>query len=317
MRRNYPAAIQAFQIALRAEPDEQLSWLRLGEAYSKAGRHAAAVKALGRAHELSPGDWVCTYFIGEVHGQTGKFREAIDAFESILRDRPAEIGVLMSLAQTHLDLGRDELSAGFLARAEQSFGDAARVAIKIVKETAGFRSMAWKVIADAIFCLSRQSIFVDAEVVCLLLADVAVLVTTNVSERLAGLITLPALSGGSPLGGIQALKVAIVAYDYRISLGSSEDVALGSSWYDLGVALHTWSTRSLISDKQEASSKQAVACLTKALREAPGNDIYWNALGSLNFVNQPKTAQHAYIKALDIDHKVINFFHPFVAIRHK
>jgi hypothetical protein len=42
----------------------------------------------------------------------------------------------------------------------------------------------------------------------------------------------------------------------------------------------------------------------KALREDAGNDIFWNALGCINFVAQPKTAQHAYIKALEIDNKV-------------
>jgi superkiller protein 3 len=62
--------------------------------------------------------------------------------------------------------------------------------------------------------------------------------------------------------------------------------------------------RTISKEDQERAEKQAVACLTKALREDPGNDTYWNALGSMNFVGQPKTAQHAYIKALEIDNKV-------------
>ena len=47
-RRNVPSAIQAFQVALCADPDDQLSWVRLGETYSKAGR-ASAFKALHHA----------------------------------------------------------------------------------------------------------------------------------------------------------------------------------------------------------------------------------------------------------------------------
>ena len=43
-RRNYPPAIEALQIALRTDVDDYMSWLRLGEAYSKAGRYAAAFK---------------------------------------------------------------------------------------------------------------------------------------------------------------------------------------------------------------------------------------------------------------------------------
>jgi len=262
------------------------------------------VKALGRAHELSPEDWICTYFIGEVHSQMGKFQEAIDAFESILTERPSEVGVLMSLAQTHLDLGRDEMSTGFLARAEQSFGACVRVALRTIRETPGFRSLAWKTVADAIFHLSRQTSFIDADNIQTLLQDTASLTTVNTSDRLLGLLTLPSVEGDSPVGGRQALEIAIIVYDYRISLGSSEESVTGSSWYDLGVALNTWSNQTVSKEDQERAKKQAMVCLTKALREDTGNDTYWNALGSINFVAQPKTAQHAYIKALEIDNKV-------------
>jgi hypothetical protein len=57
------------------------------------------LKALYRAHELSADDWICIYFIGEVHSQMGKFHDAIEAFESILTEQLSEVGVLMSLAQ--------------------------------------------------------------------------------------------------------------------------------------------------------------------------------------------------------------------------
>lgn len=244
-----------------------------------------------------------------MHSQTGRFQEAIHEFESILLDRPSEIGVLLSLAQTHLDLGRDELSTGFLARAEQSFGSCVRVAVQVIHETSGFRSMAWKTVADAIFSLSKQSSFTDAELIHQLLSEVSSLISTHTSDRLSGLLSLPPLGPDSPVGGRQALEVAIVAYDYRILLGSSEDAAMGSSWYDLGIALHTWSSKTLLAEKKEPANKQAVAAFTKALREEPGNDTYWNALGSINFTEQPKTAQHAFIKALEIDHKVSSWLH--------
>ncbi|KAG2128352.1 uncharacterized protein EDB93DRAFT_1268447 [Suillus bovinus] len=56
IRRNYAESIKAFQVALRADVDDQLPWLRLGEACSKAGRGVAALRTLGRAHELRPDD---------------------------------------------------------------------------------------------------------------------------------------------------------------------------------------------------------------------------------------------------------------------
>lgn len=301
--KNYPSAIQAFQVALRANPNDQILWLRLGEAYSLAGRHSAAVKALGRAHELSPDDWICSFFIGDVHRQMGKFQEAIGTFESILANRPSEIGVVMYLAQTYLDLGRNEVSTAFLARAEQSFGACARMAMKAIRENPGFRSLAWKMVADAIFHLSKHTSYFDTEGIRALLSDVTSLITVNVSDRLLDILTLPS-QGGESLGGRQVLEVAVVAYDHRISLGSSEESTNGPSWHDLGIALSFWSSQTNRKEAQDRANKQAVACLKKAIHEDPGNDAYWNALGNMNFVAQPKVAQHAYIRALEIDSKV-------------
>lgn len=307
-RRNYPPAIQAFQIALRANADDQSCWLRLGEAYSKAGRYAAAVKALERAHELQPDDWICSYFIGEVQRQIGQYQEAIDSFESILAHRPSEVGVLVSLGQTHLDLGRVELSSGFSARAEQSFVDCISTALRTIQETPGSRGVAWKTAADAIFSLANRSSFIDEKSVREALLAVVSVIKVDAADRLSDIMTLPSLDDDFPCTGLKALEIAVAAYDYRIFLGSNENAARGSASFDLGIALHVWATKATPGPKTEAANKKASVCLTDALREDPGNDSYWNALGNLNFLGKPKTAQHAYIKALDIDPKVRSKF---------
>jgi superkiller protein 3 len=41
--------------------------------------------------------------------------------------------------------------------------------------------------------------------------------------------------------------------------------------------------------------------LKKAVQSDPGNDMYWVGLGNAYFATHAKAAQHAYIKALDID----------------
>jgi superkiller protein 3 len=302
--KNYSSAIQAFQIALRADPTDQLSWLRLGEAYSKAGKHIAAVKALERAHELQPDDWVCLYFIGDVQRQLGQFREAIGSFESILTDRPLEIGVLMSLGQTYLDLGRSETSTAFTARAEQSFVTSIQVALRAIEVSPGCRGVAWKTATDAIFYLSNRSSFTDGERVRIVLSEVASLVAVRSSDRLSSIISSSHLPEDSLPTGLQALEIAMAAYDYRVTLGFSDTMASGSAWFDLGIALHSWATKVSPSESQRKAEKQAGDCLIQALREDPGNVSYWNALGNVVFGTQPRTAQHAYIKALEIDSKV-------------
>jgi len=302
-RKNYSEAIQALQIALRADTDDQISWLRLGEAYSKAGRHAAAMKSLMRSRELKPDDWMSSYFIGEVQRQVGQYQEAVDSFRSILVDRPLEIVVLMSLGQTYLALGLHEISTGFIARAECSFVECVRVAMQAVDASPGFRGIAWKIAADAIFHLSNNSLFFDEENVRAVLSTVTPLMST-LGERLSGIIHLARLHDMSSLDGLKALETAIAAYDYRISLGTSENSPNGCAWFDLGIALHSWCRRISSSEDRQKAEKQAMCCVTEALREDSGNEIYWNALGCINFDTQPKTAQHAYIRALEIDPKV-------------
>jgi len=302
-RRNYPESIKAFQVALRADIDDQLSWLRLGEAYSKAGRHVAALRALARAHELRPDDWMCTYFIGEVQRQTGRLSEALASFQSILDLRPTEAGVLLSFAQTHLELGRQERFTGFVARAEQSFVSCVEVVIVAIRESAGYRGVAWKIAADALFELSAITVFVDEGNVRVAVAKVCEQIQDQSSTRLAGLFKLPSLSPDVPITGVNALEAAVAAYDYRITVGSSDDATLPSSLYDLAVALHGWVLKQP-SDATEQASKAANSFLIQALQKEPGNAKFWTALGDLHFIHKPKLSQHAYIKALEVNNKV-------------
>lgn len=281
--------------------------MRLGEAYSKAGRHAAAVKALGRAHDLQPDDWMCSYFIGEVQQKIGQHQEAIVTFESILLDRPSEVGVLVSLGQTYLDLGRMELSDGYYARAEHSFAASIRVALRTLRESPGFRVVAWKIAADAIFLLSRRSTFLNEGHVRAALVDIGgLLYTCFGGDQLSGIgiISFPSFQDDLPLTGTSALELAALVYEYCLSLGSPDSAAKASAWFDLGITLHSWAQQKPTDPKFQQAREKAIACLTQALREDPGNDGYWASFGDVNFLSQAKTAQHAYIKALEFDPKV-------------
>ncbi|KAG2745039.1 superkiller protein 3 [Suillus brevipes Sb2] len=288
IRRNFAESIKAFQVALRADVDDQLSWLRLGEAYSKAGRHVAALRAPGRAHELQPDDWMCTYFIGEVQRQSGRLAEALVSLQSILDVRPNEAGVLLSVAQAHLDLARHERFTGFVARAEQSFISCIDVMLKIS--------------ADALFELSVITVFADENNVRAAVTAVRELIQDQISARLAGLFKLTPLSPDDPMTGLNVLEAAVAAYDYRITVGSSEEVALPSSLYDLAVALHEWILKRP-SDITQQASEAANSFLIQALQKEPGNVRFWVALGDLHFAQKPKLSQHAYIKAIEVDNK--------------
>jgi superkiller protein 3 len=303
-RLNYAPAITAFQIALRADTEDQLSWLRLGEAYSKAGRFAAALKALARAQELDPEDWMCTYFLGEVYRQTGQFSEAIASFRYILDSRPEEVGALMALAQSYLDMARVEELSGFEARAEASFMDAIKISLEAIDCSPGFRTMSWKIIADSLFGLSQRSSYVLEDEVRTALQSCHSILGSETSARLSGLFTLGQGPSEDTLRGTAALELALAAYDYRLSLGSKDDHSFSSSWADLALSLHTWGRTAVDADKRALAEKQALESITEALRANPGSAAYWTILGDIQFARQPKGAQHALIKALEIDKTV-------------
>ncbi|KAI0915649.1 hypothetical protein AcW1_003803 [Taiwanofungus camphoratus] len=302
-RRNCSLAIQALQIALRTDTEDQHSWLRLGEAYSKAGRFAAAVKALQWAHELGPDDWVCSYFMGEVQRHMGDHNAAIKSFESILVKHPSELGVLLSLGQAHLDLGRAELSTAYTSRAESSFMCSIRLALQLIDASPGFRRVVWKFAADAIFELSKCLAYSDETGIREMLPGIISLVSDHPGKGLSGILSLPMSMEDSNDLSLFMLELAVSAYHYRISLGSLDDKANGSAHFDLGMALCSYARRLPSDSRQQLSQQEAIRNFKEALRLEPSNDQYWTALGDATFESQPRTAQHAYIKALEIDGK--------------
>ncbi|KAG6820878.1 hypothetical protein H0H93_010222 [Arthromyces matolae] len=298
--RNYLKAVAAFQIALRADSDDPLSWLRLGECYSQAGRHVAAVKALEKAQELDPQDWICHYLIGHVKYQMGHHHEAISAFESILASRPAEVGVLMALGQTYLDKGRIEFEEGFHSRGEQSLLTSVSVGLRLNVTSTGFGRVIWKIVGDALFTLSTRPTYDDESTVRQALQNVLALCPTK-DKHLSDVIPATVLSTDASITGMQVLEVAIAVYSYRTTLGSSEiPKADGSAWFDLGVGLLSWTIKS---SGQTTGQPRVISFLSQALRKDPENGLYWVGLGNAYFTSNARGAQHAYIKAIELDTK--------------
>lgn len=283
-----------------------MSWLRLGEAYSKASRLAAALKALGHARELKPGDWICAYFLAEVYRQMGQFQQAIDAFSEILETQPLELRVLLTLAQTYLEFGRAQAAASFTARAEVSFVESIKVILTIVDTSSGFRRISWKTAADALYELSKMSSFSDPEDVVLTVEQVVPLVINRPKDRVSELFPSSPVLDVSALHKLSQslLEVTVHAYSYRNSLGFLDDASASTGSYDLAIVLAAYSRRVASDVRSEEIRKGAVQFMKDAVSLEPLSDRYWHALGDLYFLSHPRTAQHAYVKALELDNKV-------------
>ncbi|KAF9451265.1 protein prenylyltransferase [Macrolepiota fuliginosa MF-IS2] len=296
-RQNYLPAIQAFQIALRAEPEDPLTWSRLGEVYSKAGRHAAAIKALHRALELDPENWLCTFLTGELKSEMGLFQDAIVIFNRLLEHRPDELSVLVALAQAYLSLGRTESREGYHVRAETSFLNAIDVALSIIQRHSGFGGLAWKVISDGTLQMCSRPVFQEKARADEISGTLKSLLSTERAQTL----DLPSITEFESSESLAFLGISIHACSLRLDLNAPSSVARGSAWYDLAISLQFWCHR--VATPKPEVEKRIVEAIKNALREDPSNDLYWIAYGNAHFSGHAKIAQHAYIKALELDSK--------------
>jgi len=301
--KDYPEAIKSFQIALRVDPDDQPLWVRLGEAYNKAGRHVAALKALTHALDINPDDWICSYTIAEVKHSMCLFEESINILEDIRVTRPDEAGISALLAQAHLDQGRSEVSDGFQTRAERSFIMAVNVSLDMIKRNPGFRTIAWKVVSDATLELSNFHVFNDTEELRKVLQAIPFIAPHDVGDDIAKIIPAPVFHNPADVTAIQVNAVAIYSCLSQVALYSSTQTSSSSVWYDLSVAIQFWAAKVRPASTSSNVQERVVEYLKKALQLHPAQDFYWIALGNAYFIGHAKAAQHAYIKALDIDSK--------------
>lgn len=300
-RKNYPAAIQSLQTSLRGEPDDQVGWVRLGEAYTRAGRHTAAVKALEHARTLRPDDWICSYLIADVQSQTGLFAEAITSLQSVLDEHPSELGVLIALSTVQLNNGAQQMTSGFFARAEVSFLTAIEVAWKAMETNTGFSRIGWKIIADALFRYSGIQLPRETQ----RLSD-ALITLKGILEATPSIpISKPLVDSFSPevLSALNILEFATATYEYRISFGFYDDKAKASAWYDLGVALQTLRNRN-VGSHTTTTQDQIIRCLKEAVSVEPDEELHWIGLGDAYFLKNAKSAQHCYVRSLELNSKV-------------
>jgi superkiller protein 3 len=310
-RGNFQPAIISLQIALRADEKDYRVWIRLGEAYSRSGRPAAALKALNRAHELAPDEWTCLLFTADVYRQMGLYETAIAILEQVLQSRPAEVGILVTLAESHLALGRSELAAGFQSRAEISWSSAVIVACSTLSSATGYKRIAWKTVADALFELSRISSFTAIEEVSLAIQRLSNnfdndALTGDTKIASAAPLNQIIMNASKALCGKSVTWLAAAAYHTRIQLCEDDDDLEAAAFYDYAVACHSLAS---VCPAEEASLvlAEAITSAKSALRYDPGNEACWNALGVMSFASDPKIAQHAFIRAIELDQKVHSF----------
>ena len=233
----------------------------------------------------------------------GLFEEAIIILSGIIQSRPNEAGPLVLIGRAHLDLGLAQLAGGFRIRAEGSFLSAIRSALDIIGRVTGFRSTAWKLIGDAGTHLSSFSTLVTEGTVRSTFGSIQFLPPPDWAGKIVEIVNLPLFEDETPVSPLTIISAAIHAYLSLLSLAlPNQSHSVG--WYDFSVALESWiflAHKSTSTEDRSFIKEKVLESLKKAVQADPGNDLYWVGLGNAYFSTDAKAAQHAYIKALDID----------------
>ncbi|WWC70645.1 uncharacterized protein I206_104596 [Kwoniella pini CBS 10737] len=302
--KNYAKAAQAYQIALRGDPDDVSMWVMLGESYVKCGRHIAGLKTLNHALELQPDNWRALFNIGETQAQLGVFDKAIEAYEKVIESSgKKEIGIIAALADAHLSLGRQSAAGGFRQRSRNALHSAVTLVTDVLKDGRSHRAWAWKTIGDAAFELSNQeSSLQEALASSEILGPVLELLAADDIDRrsqVEGLGHAANLLQTSP-DLEYTLKASIFAFAYRAYLLKNEPRVADPALYDFASSLHSLALRLPDGDIKTSCLKAAISAIRLALERDAGDERLWNALGVISETAGPQVAQHAFVISLEL-----------------
>ena len=314
-KQEYSQAIVSFLAALRISPNDYQSYVGLGESYHNSGRYNSALRTFnfalnppdGTPMKVSGETWFARYMLANVHRELGDYDEAIDGLKAVLRERSGEFGVQISLLQTYVEKAWRCLDTGLYGQAIGSACEALATATKVVKLRPHAFNL-WRAVGDACLLFSLIGSGSDrfpSEAVQHLLQ-------TDADEQAYSLLAdvdhvHPSGEGTAQVNGdaaqVQlptALTYGLLAYKRAVASSAHDIHAQAVAWYNLGWAEHrAWMSRDAKSGKKYL--RAAVRCFKRAIELEAGNAEYWNSLGVVTSILNPKIAQHAFVRSLHLN----------------
>ncbi|MEO1259352.1 MAG: tetratricopeptide repeat protein [Bacteroidota bacterium] len=122
---NYEAAIQAYNQALKLDPDYGEAKNNLGITYRDAGRYYGEQKGdlnkslqyLLKAYEMRPDEYEVLRLLGVVHGVGGQVQKAVDYFFKALKLKPEDADALYNLGSAYMNAGQPEQGQIYIQQA--------------------------------------------------------------------------------------------------------------------------------------------------------------------------------------------------------
>lgn len=305
--KKYNDAAQCFQVALRVDDRDAALWIRLGEAYSRSGRHVAAVKALERGIEIDALNWLPHYHLGNVYKDLLSYDLAAASYRRALELGSKQSGITLALALTFLTRGRQEQTLGFQSRACESYIESLNTLITVVADR-DCKHTVWKLIAEACLhlssvCRSEQDV-VDA----MRAIKKAFVALVDSDERdhasVKDVCELADVLHAAP-SRISLAKAAACAYAWRAHLLRYDERVAEPPLFDLASALHHLGRLLPTNDPaRQAAYRSALLLIRRALETDPSSSSLWNVFGLLAKAGNAQLAQHAFIVSLELEPRV-------------
>ena len=319
-RQQYAKSIVAYQAALRIAPEDYHCWVGLGESYHNSGRYVAATRAFHKAERLNHGlpddqTWFAKYMLANVHREMGLYDEAIEGYQSVLKIKENEFGVLVALLQTLAESAWAKIDLGMFGQAS----NLARQAFQIASDVANFRPHTfnlWKAVADACSVLAFAKAYVrDADV-----SKVSSLLQINSSKEnfdflsdvdkveISNLSQQDDEPNALTDAADRCLLAAVLSGKRAIHSAAQDIHAQAVAWYNLGWAEYqaymlTNPYSQTKAKKVQRFLKAAMRCFKRAIELEAGNSEFWNALGVVTLALSPKVSQHSFVRSLHLDER--------------
>ncbi|CEP11408.1 hypothetical protein [Parasitella parasitica] len=318
---SYNEAIVCFQKALRADTSDVKCWEGLAEAYSRAGRYVAALKAFGRATLLDPQSVHAHNEQSYVQQKVGLLDDAIAGFKHTLaiaakQNKPDYIPALAGLAETYLEHAKEDFQAGFFGRASDGCNLVFETALRGLQADATIISF-WKLVGDAcgfyrhIPSYLNNCAYGNLQAVMQLLGgtkahDMLKLEPDITSHWVTEFLALQDVDENFSLPQKTALDVILScasnAYKQVIVLCKNHQAIAPAFWHDLAVIYYHLS---LNNNSTQIEATLAIKCAKIALKLEPTQYMFWNTLGviAMTVADIPSMAQYAFIKAMEFNNR--------------
>jgi tetratricopeptide (TPR) repeat protein len=109
-KQDWPGLLNLARAELQREPGRGEWWFLQGYALARQGQHAAAVESYQKAVRISPEDEGSWLSLGQSQTALGETERAIQTYQQALRYRPESALTYLALADTYQRQGRPDLA---------------------------------------------------------------------------------------------------------------------------------------------------------------------------------------------------------------